>query len=201
MKKNYDRLVIILIIIVFIFLLGLYVKDTLKVKKQNTNEVVEKIESYNYTLKSNSSSYYKEKFLELKDILENNKSEEEYAKVLAQLFIIDFYTLDGKISNTDIGGIDFVLPSIKDNFSLKANETIYKYIENTTYGKNTELPIVSEVQISNIKNVTYTYNNEVDKSSYEIKVKINYQKDLGYEKEKTLYFVHSDNKLFLVEMK
>lgn len=204
MKKNYDRFLIILLILVFIVLLGLYIKDTLKTKKSTNinNDVVEKIENYDYSLKNNSSELYKKTFANLKEVLEGNKDEEEYAKLVAQLFIIDFYTLDGKISNNDVGGLDFVLSEIKDNFILKANETMYKYVENTTYGeKKDELPIVSEVEVVDLKNVSYTYNKTTDKKAYEIKVKFDYKKDLGYEKEKTLYFVHSDNLLFLVEMK
>lgn len=204
MKKNYDRWLIIIIIVTFIVLLGLYAKNTIKAKNiQNTNnEVVEKIEGYNYSVKSNSSDLYKRKFSELKSILEDSKDEEKYVKLLAELFIIDFYTLDGKANNNDIGGLDFVLPDIKENFMLKANETIYKYIENTTYGENNaELPIVNETEIVDLKNISYKYNKTIDKKAYEIKVKFNYEKDLGYEKEKTLYFVHNDNKLFLVEIK
>ena len=39
MKKNYDRFLIILLILVFIVLLGLYIKDTLKTKKSKPEKV------------------------------------------------------------------------------------------------------------------------------------------------------------------
>lgn len=204
MKGNLDRYILIMVIILFAVLLGLYAKDTLKKKnKLNfSNEVVEKIEGYDYSIKNNSPDLYKEKFLELKDILTSaNIDEEKYVKLIAELFIIDFYTLDSKVNNNDIGGIDFVLPSIRDNFILKSNETLYKYVENSIYGEKKEmLPVVKEVTISSIKNVNYTYENKIDKDAYEIKLNWIYEEDLGYESAKTLYFVHQENKLYLVEM-
>lgn len=205
MKKNKDRLFLILIIIILIILIFFYVKDTLKGKNNNTVDVsiTETIDNFGYKLKSNKSELFKSKFNELKILLSTNDyDEEEYVKLISELFIIDFYTLDKKVSNTDIGGIDFVYSSIKDNFSLKATETIYKYVENSLYGNDDlELPIVSEVVITNIKNITYKYENNTDKEAYEISVEWNYKKDLGYDTKKTLYFVHENNKLSLVEMK
>ena len=204
MKKNEDRYFLILIIIILIILIAFYVKDTLKSRQNDKVEVAvtETIESYGYKLKSNKSELFKSKFNELKDILSNNYDEEEYVKLISEMFIIDFYTLDKKISNTDIGGIDFVYSGIKENFSLKATETVYKYVENNLYGNNDlELPVVDEVIITNIKNVTYNYGNNTDKNAYEISIEWKYETDLGYDTEKTLYFVHENNKLSLVEMK
>lgn len=205
MKKNKDRLFLILIIIILLILLFFYVKDTLKRENKVASDasITETIESFGYKSKSNKSELFKSKFNELKVLLSTNDyDEEEYVELISELFIIDFYTLDKKISNTDIGGIDFVYSSIKDNFSLKATETIYKYVENNLYGNNEfELPIVSEVTITNLKNVTYSYENNTDKKAYEISIEWKYEKDLGYDTNKTLYFVHENNKLSLVEMK
>lgn len=205
MKRNLDRYILIAVIVIFIVLIFFYVKDTLKTNKTNEIEVTvsETIENYNYKLKSNKSSLYKNKFNELKVLLEsNNFDEEDYLKLISELFIIDFYTLHGKISNTDIGGTDFIHSSIKDNFELKATDTMYKYIENNLYGNNNqELPIVKEVTIENIKTVTYNYNNNTDENAYEVSLSWTYEKDLEYETEKTLYFVHEDKKLALVEIK
>ena len=204
MKKNKDRYFLILIIIVLIVLILFYVKDALK--KENNNNVInvsvtETIESYDYTLKSNKSELYKTKFNELKNLLVTEYLEEDYLKLISEMFIIDFYTLDGKISNTDIGGIDFVYKNIKDNFSLKATETIYKYVENNLYSNhNLEFPIVKEVTVTDIKKITYNFEDKKDSNAYQVIVNWNYEKDLGYETQKTLYFVHEDNKLSLVEI-
>jgi hypothetical protein len=110
-------------------------------------------------------------------------------------------TLNNKMSNSDIGGLEFVNPIIIDNFKLKAKDTIYKYVENNIYGnRSEELPIVKNVTIENIVKTSYKYNQTVDAKAYQIKVKIGYNKDLGYDTNKTLYFVHEESKLSLVEM-
>lgn len=206
MEKNVDRYILLIIIFIITTLLFLYVKDTLKnkTKKSNTDiKISDTIEVYNYKLKSNKSELYKSKFNQLKVLLETEEfNEEEYLKLLSELFVIDFYTLDGKISNTDIGGTDFIHSTIKENFELKATDTLYKYIENNLYGNSTqELPIVKEVTINNIKKVKYKYNDTTDENAYAVTVVWTYVKDLGYEKEKTLYFVHENKKLSLVEIK
>lgn len=203
MKKNIDRYILILIIIVLIVAILFYAKDALKGKTNNNDNVsvTETIENYGYKLKSNKSNLYKSKFNTLKELLVTEYNEEDYLKLISEMFIIDFYTLDGKISNTDIGGIDFVYSSIKDNFSLKATNTLYKYVENKLYGnKDFEFPVVKEVTITAIQKITYTYENNVDKKAYQVNIEWNYEKDLGYETTKILYFVHEQNKLSLVEM-
>lgn len=204
MKKNKDRYFLIVIIIILIVLILFYAKDALKKENKNTTtdiSITETIDNYGYKLKSNKSELYKAKFAELKELLNTEYAEEDYLKLVAQMFIIDFYTLDGKISNTDIGGVDFVYSSIKENFSLKATDTIYKYVENNLYNNDSlEFPIVSEVNVMNIKKITYNFEDKTDKEAYEVKVVWNYEKDLGYETEKTLYFVHEENKLSLVEI-
>lgn len=202
MKKNKDRYFLILIIIILIIMILFYVKDTIKEENNNIEiSITEAIENYEYKLKSNKSDLYKAKFNELKTLLNTEHIEEDYLKLISEMFIIDFYTLEGKISNTDIGGIDFVYSNIKENFSLKATDTIYKYVENNLYGNNElKLPVVSEVNVIDIKNVTYHYEGKTDKEAYEVLVKWNYEVDLGYEVEKTLYFIHEENKLSLVEM-
>ena len=34
--------------------------------------------------------------------------EEEYAKVISQLFVTDLFTLDNKLTSNDIGGLQFI---------------------------------------------------------------------------------------------
>ena len=96
-------------------------------------------------------------FFKLKEQLSQDQiNEEQYAKLVAQLFVADFYTINNKISNDDIGGIQFVHPDIRANFILKAKDTIYKYVKNNIYGnRHQELPIVTNVKIENITKENY----------------------------------------------
>ena len=62
------------------------------------------------------------------------------------------FTLANKVSNTDVGGIQFVHEPFQDDFILIAKETLYSHVENNIYGnRKQELPIVREVTIRSIE--------------------------------------------------
>ena len=85
--------------------------------------VLTEIKEYGYTLKSNKSKAYKDEFNNLAELLKKDKvDEEEYAKELTKLFVLDFYTLSDKVANTDVGGTDFVHTDAKNNFLEKEKE-------------------------------------------------------------------------------
>ncbi len=167
-------------------------------QKQKRQEDV--IEGYDYKLYDTDSDNYKKLFYELKDILTSSTvNEEEYVKVISKMFVMDFYTLKNKISNNDIGGCDFVYSEVLDNFKDKAKDTVYLYLE-TYLQENKDLPVVDEVIVESVNTTKYMYLDTMDENCYEVKVTIEYEKDLGYDTEKTLYFVHEGNKLSLVEI-
>src|SRR5574344_695528 len=116
MKKRSNKGFIIVIIVILAIIGGLlyyYYKGSNK----NETKVVKKINNYNYTLKSNATNLYKEKFNELSTLLNKSTVDDEtYVKKISELFIIDFYTLDNKSSKNDVGGTEFVYPSEVDNF-------------------------------------------------------------------------------------
>ena len=99
----------------------------------------------------------------------------------------------------DVNHSDFT--DIVSNFKEKANDTMYKYVKSNIYGdRKQQLPIVDEVTVENIEQKTFKYDDTSDPKAYYVNVKWTYKKDLGYEKNKTLIFVHEDKKLSLVEM-
>ena len=106
------------------------------------------------------------------------------------------------MTNQDIGGIQFLYDDIQDNFKLKATDTLYKYVKSDIYGnRSQELPMVKDVEIESIENIDYSYLDEEDKNAFEVKAKIIYKKDLGYDVEKILVIIHDDIKLSIVEIK
>ena len=173
-------------------------------KEATKATVVNQIESYNYTLKSTRCKEYQNMFQELKDILSADEVDEEaYLEQISKMFAFDFYNLNDKLANTDVGGIDFVYSTAKTNFLEKAEDTVYKYVESNIYGnRDQELPEVSKVTIDNIETVSYTIGTDVtDDEAYQVAVSLEYKQDMGYPTAVTLIFVHEDNKLALVEMK
>ena len=140
----------------------------------------------------------------LKILNSKKKNEEEYVKSISKLFIIDFYSLEDKLAKTDIGGKDFVHELELEDFLEKAQDTMYKYVENNLYGERKQkLPSVDKVTVEKVGTVPYTYKDKKDDNAYEVSVTWTYKKNTGegYQTKATMYFVHEDKKLYLVELK
>ena len=203
LKKKVKRLILFVIILLMIFIAFL-LYQMFGQKQSSAKEVViiNEIKEYGYTLQDDDSKEYKEMFNELKKILEKEEVDEEaYVQQISKMFIKDFYTLNNKDAKTDIGGKMFVHSSAVENFSLKAENTIYKYVENNLYGtRDQKLPEVDEITIENIENVSYDYQDSIDEEAYQVDVSWTYVEDLGYQEKATLIFVHEDKKLSLIKI-
>ncbi len=169
------------------------------IKKTEEDLVIKNLELYGYTLQESDTETYKNEFDNLSKSLNQKEIDfEEYAKSISKLYIIDFYTLSNKISNTDVGGLEFIYPDMLNNFKLKAKDTIYKYIEVNYDGKRVQaLPEVIEVTINDINKSTYKIN-EKEFESYILNLSWKYKEDLGYQTTAKLSLIKDDNKLYIV---
>ena len=201
MKKNKGRGVIVIFIIVGIILfgyLGYRVKNDFF--KGSERKKLDSIELYGYTLSKNDTEIYKTYFKELSKVL-NEKTIDytEYAKLISKLFVIDLYTLDNKLASTDIGGLEFLHKYLKDNFKENMGSTLYNFVESNIDGKRTqELPIVKDVNVSDVFETKYTYNN-TEYDAYIVSTDITYEKDLGYPKSMKLTIIKDNNILYIVK--
>jgi UDP-GlcNAc:undecaprenyl-phosphate/decaprenyl-phosphate GlcNAc-1-phosphate transferase len=203
-KKPKILVIIILAIMVGIIINMFFLKDNNKPKKTiKTPQVVNEIKKYEYKLDDNEPKLYQNLFKQLQqELTKDEVDEQEYASLMAKMFIVDFYTLNNKLTKNDIGGIEFIYPDIVDNFKLKAKDTIYNYLESNIYGdRKQQLPVVNSVEVTNIKQEEYKYlTNKKDLKSYTAELEWTYEKDLGYETKATLNIIHYNNKLYIVEM-
>ena len=207
MKNKMKRILVVLLIIISLLSFGfVYYKLTHKaspkideVKKEDEIQTKE----FDYTLYDNKSSLYKDYFSNLKDeLLKDKINEEEYAKILSQLFVVDFYSLSDKVTSTDVGGLDFIYENIKENFVLKATDTIYKNIQSNVYGdRKQELPKITSTEVKTITPKVVTVGDVTDPNGYTTTVSITYEKDLKYPSVVTLTLIHVEKKLFIVEIK
>ena len=207
MSKNVKKILVLLLVIVAIASFGfVYYKLTHKpsskvddAKKEDEIQTKE----FDYTLYDNKSDLYKEYFGNLKDeLLKDEVNDEEYAKIISKLFIVDFYSLSDKVTSTDVGGLDFVYEKIKDNFLLKATDTIYKNIQSNVYGdRKQELPKITSVEVKSIVAVPVTVDSINDINGYTVTLSLTYEKEMGYPKEVTLTLVHVEKKIYVVEVK
>lgn len=200
MKKSFKILLFVVIILVLVFV---GYKLTNKKTEDKKVKVEDSLEEYGYVLNENETQYYKDLFKELKKVLNSdNVDEEKYATLVGQLFLADFYNLDNKITKNDIGGVQFVYTPYQSDFSKFAVESIYHYVENSLYEKrDQELPIVTSVDITNIKQTSFDYQEKTDEEAWTFNYKINYEIDLGYQTEGTMTLVHNEKKLEIVDLK
>lgn len=190
---NKIKKIIRIIMLVVIALIAIYAIFVAIPSKKNKDEGIENINN-KYILYKRDSSLYKENFEKLRTILETSPVDnKEYAETIVKLFVIDFYTLDNKNDNTDIGGLQYVHSNLKDNLVLNASSTMYKYIKTTK-----ELPKVKSITSVDTRETTYKINDN-DYSAYAITINWEYDKDLGYEKQGTFIVVNDNENLSIVE--
>lgn len=200
MKKS-RKIIISLIVIILIAIIGLIVYKMVFNDSQKEVKIIKRIKNYDYNLKENETELYKTEFNELDKILsKKNVDYEEYAKSIAKLFIIDFYTLNNKLSKNDIGGTEFIKEDMRDNFIEEARSTFYKYVE-VIDGRTQELPEVSSITDVSVEKTEFKYSDKtIDENAYKVSISWDYVEDLGYEKEASMIIVKQDKKLYIVEM-
>lgn len=202
MKKKYKLLLCILVICIIIIIGLLVVKNIGKETPKNTVKVIDSIVDFSYTLDERDSSLMKDTYKNLKKVLSSRDIDyEEYSKLIAELFIIDLFTLDNKINKYDVASLEYVYPDNLDNFKLNVQDTLYKNIDDNTYGKRVEkLPIVSSIEVLDVKQSTFKLKDE-DVNSYVVSLKWSYEQDLGYDKEGIVTLVKKDKNVYVVEYK
>ncbi len=212
-KYKYSNIIITILVILLVLLIiitsmlgyGL-IKDLTGKKNTQKVEIVDNIESYDYHLTENNTKYYKDLYSDLKDVLNNEDSEtfeDDYASLISQLFVADFYDLNSKLNKTDIGGVQFIYEGYEETFKNFASDQtgIYYYVENNTYGeRDQKLPEVKEVTVNEITNTTYKYQDINDENAYQVKLYIEYKEALGYPENVTLVLVHNGKKLEVVSV-
>ena len=145
-RINFKKVIIVLLFFLVIGLLVFGVLKSFKKDKPKEVKVVDEIKSIGYVVSDNDTKYFKDKFKELKELLTSKDiDEEKHAKLIAELFIIDFYSLGNKTSKNDVGGVQFVYSDAKTNFVDGARDTIYKLVKNNIDDSKNDLPIVKEI--------------------------------------------------------
>lgn len=189
-------ILVVIIVIGLKFTLEFLVKDD---KNVVTKKELDSLELYGYTLDDYDSDLYKEYFNDLKNTLNSKEvNYEDYAKEIVKLFVSDFYTLDNKLTSSDIGGVEFIPSDMVENFKMHAGDTMYNHVKTNIYGDRVQkLPIVKSVEVTNIENITYTYKDK-EYSAYKVSARWEYQEDLGYKNNEIFTLIKDNNKLYIV---
>lgn len=215
MKKSKKVILIIILIIVGVGLLtgGYFAyKHFFKTKEvTNVANTVDTIKGFDYKLEDRDTELYKKEFQALKKNLESDDIDyEAYASSIAKMYIIDLYTMSNKINKYDIGGAEFIHSKALENYKLKVEDTIYKYLDDNSYNDREQvLPEISDITIDDIEESTYTIAcqeddedcEEEELDSYEITLSWSFVEDLDYDTEAVIIAVKEGNKLVIVEQK
>ncbi len=199
MKKKKIGLVILVLVLLY-SIGGIYYNITHRDSVDNSVKSIDMIDKYGYVLKSNATNLQKELFNELKTILNNdNINDDAYAKIISKMFVTDLYTLSNKVNKYDVGGTEYVLESGRDNFKVNVQDTLYKYLEDNSDGKRSQiLPMVVSVSADEIRDTKYKIgDNESD--AKKVSLTLSYNEDLGYDTKVTLILIKSDGKYYVVE--
>ena len=201
MKRN--KIVgLVICIIVFIYFIGGIVYNFAFDRNKESKKIDDgiTIKGFDYILYDNDLEIYKSEFKNLKNNLESEEIDyKEYAYSISKMFIIDLYSLDNKTSKYDVDGVEFVYPSAIENYNLNVMNTLNKYIKDNSDGdRKQELPEVKNVNILSDEDIKFNIG-DVEFNAYNIKVDIEYVKDLEYDKEAELIIVRQDKYLYVVE--
>lgn len=195
-KKAKKRSVIILVIILVIISIGLY---KILMNDSHGINVIDKIDGYNYILNDNDSKLTKTLFSELKSELKSsNIDRNKYAEYIAKLFVVDLYTMNTKINKYDVGGDQFVYPKYLDNYKLKVRDTLYKYLEESSFRDKDTLPEVSEISLVSIEDGEFE-NNKTIYESILVNLEWNYKKELGYDSKGSVVLIEDNGQLYVVQ--
>ena len=207
-KKKFRR---VLLFIFILLIAGGLVFMALNNKKNDTHvkkkKVVDKIDNFDYTVSETDTELFKKEFKKLKSVLSKKEVDnKKYSEEVAKLFIIDFFTLDNKMTKNDIGGAQFVYSKYKSDFIDKSRDEFYKYVKNNLDGKrNQNLPEVSSISVESCEGVTASSElsgNDfaaIDEA-YKVNLKWEYKEDLGYQTGATVVVVKDDTKFSVAKL-
>ena len=207
-NKKIKIFIFLLILVIAGVLIYMAVKpDNTKKPKDEGKKVVDAIDNFDYVVSETDTKLFKDEFSKLKEILSKEEVDnKEYASQVAKLFIIDFYTLDNKMTKNDVGGVQFVYSGYKTTFIDKARDEFYKYVKsNLNNDRNQELPIVKSISVNAIEPVSAS--SELSGSqfssieeAYKVNVSWDYEKDLGYQTSATLILIKDNDKFSVAKL-
>lgn len=204
MKKKYKKIIIVLVILLLLVFGAFAYCKFFKSRPVDTPikevKVTNTIENYGYNLEDRDTKLYKDKYEKLKELLsKDDYDKDEYIKLISELFIIDLYTIDNKISRYDVGGTEFMYTGAVSSFKASVENSLYKTVENDLEdNRNQALPIVSSIEITNYEPTTYEMPDQTVVDGYKVNLSWQYEKDLGYDDTGVLIVIPDGNKMGVV---
>ncbi|MBQ9023710.1 MAG: hypothetical protein IJ105_00645 [Bacilli bacterium] len=208
-KKKIRRIVLFVIVLIIAGVLVFMALNNSNNKQTDVKKkkVVDKIDDFDYSVSETDTKLFKDEFKKLKTELSKDEVDnKKYSELVAKLFIIDFFTLDNKMTKNDVGGVQFVYSKYKTSFIDKARDEFYKYLKNNLDGKrNQDLPKVSKITVESSEEVNASSElsgsdfSSIDQA-YKVNLSWEYEEDLGYQKNATVIVVKDDDKFSVAKL-
>lgn len=208
-KKKRIRKIILFIFVLLVAggLIYFALNNNKSKPEKKGKKVVDKIDNFDYSVSETDTKLFKDEFKKLKKELSKKEvSNENYSKLVAKLFIIDFYTLDNKVTKNDVGGVQFVYKNYRATFIDKARDEFYKYVKNNLDGKRKQnLPIVSSIKVDSIEAISASSELSTDEfkaidEAYKVTLSWEYEDDLGYQKAANVIVVKDNDKFSVAKL-
>lgn len=153
MKKYIKKLLISFGVFSLLFVSGCQEKE------EAPKEPIQVKENSVYAAPKNPTDEIATIYNELSDALSNNADDQKKAELVAANFAYDFFTFYNKDSATDIGGLEYVPSSMRENFTKFASEWFYQNYDIilNLYDKES-LPYVTMHEVSSVTQEQVTYN-------------------------------------------
>lgn len=191
----------LIIVLLLATSVGWYIFKNRNSQEEKPKEIkkLDTIEGYGYNLEDRDTVLFRENFEKLRDVLKQTPIDYlEYAKRIGTLYIIDLYTISNKVNQYDVGGSEYVYESKRDNYELKVKNTLYKYVEDNTYGKRIQfLPEVASIDVVDVKEEKVKIGDQ-EYDGYSLSLSWEYVKDLGYDTKCILKLAKIDDKLYVI---
>ena len=206
LKKKKRKKKVLLILVLIIIVVGGILVYNFKFKNKNgssknvvTVKVVDSLDDYGYSISDKDSKYYKSEFEILKELAKNDDAtEEEIVKQVAKLYVIDLLSLQEKINKYEVTCSQYFYSDKRSMNTQKIIDNFYNLIQDNAYNdRKQELPSVKNVEITNYDTDKYKMN-DTTVNSYDVTLKVEYQKDLGYDKNVAVTLVKDGNNYSIV---
>jgi len=188
MKIKNNKVVLYSLIAIAATLLGIVLIITLTTgdskEEQNRKKV---LEEHGYELPSN---IVKSELAEFDNLVANfsseTPSEEEYAKSIGKLFVIDFFTWTNKEGRYDVGGVEYIALGFGANFRLAAVNSFYynmnDYVDE--YGKINLLE-VDTIEVTSIEKTEFQKPDGTNyREAYKMKISWTYTQNEVFDNSK-----------------
>ena len=197
-KRKKLALICIIFLLIIAIIIGVIVYNSFFKKNNKKTVVVKEISEYGYKLEKRDTKLMADTFNELDKILSAEDIDyQKYAETLSKLFVIDLYTISNKVDTYDVGGVEYIYPDDVEEYKYNVMGTIYNYIGYID-NRDVKLPEVKKITSIQSTETTFDYNDETY-DAYDVKIKWNYVKDLGYDEQAEITVFKVDNKLYIGE--